>query len=424
MFADGVATEYELFRSEFKAAALEWHSRLRESQPVARTPSGYWLVSRYADVRAVLTDHGRFSAAPIQAETLRISTDAAGNPDYLERLFTIVADMPVPFDELLTAKTVIAADPPDHTRLRQIVNRAFTPRQVSGLVSQIDRLAAGYLAEMDVRQPFSLVERVASPLPLKVICDLLDVADEDYAMVKRWTERFSAAGQGSDRNSEQASIALLEVLREFAKYFVPRIEERRSGAPKDDVITKLMRAEGADVMSTVETMLFIFVMMAAGHETVTSVIGNTIVSLYQNPDQLQMVVERPELVPNAIEESLRYSPPVHFVFRAPYEPVEITGVTIPAGEVVVSLILAANRDPRQFPDPDRFDITRDATGHLGFGHGIHHCLGAHLGKLEATRVILALLPYLPGLRLSDRPLEQTASHMVTGWKDVVLEPKG
>ena len=233
----------------------------------------------------------------------------------------------------------------------------------------------------------------------------------------------SAAGQGSDRESEEASIALLEVLREFARYFVPRIEARRSGPPKDDVITNLIRAEGADVMSTVETMFFIFVIMAAGHETVTSVIGNTIVSLYQNPDQLQMVVEQPELVPNAIEESLRYSPPVHFVFRAPYEPVEIAGVTIPAGEVVVPLILAANRDPRQFPDPDRFDITRDATGHLGLGHGIHHCLGAHLGKLEATRVILALLPYLPGLQLSDRPLEQSPSHMVTGWKDVVLEPR-
>jgi cytochrome P450 len=337
----------------------------------------------------------------------------------LASLMQLASSFPVEeMGQLLSARMIVAADPPKHTRLREIVNRAFSPRRIADLVARIDEIVVRCTADLADRDDFDVVDELAVPLPVAVIADMLSVGPENHADIKRWSDEISSAAQGPNRGTPEAQAQVVSMLTEFAQYFVPRIEDRKR-KPTDDLISALVRAEEQDTLSTVESLLFILVIMFAGNETTTNLIGNTVVSLMQNPDQLELVLVDPAgLLPGAIEETLRYRSPFQFFFREPLQDVTISGVDIPAGDTVCVMFGAANRDPARFADPDRYLVSR-SQGHLAFGYGIHFCLGAHLARAETRTAVGALVPHLSRLRL-DGGLHRVEAPMVFGYEHVNL----
>jgi cytochrome P450 len=419
--ASSAAIEYEPWDPACRDFDL--YAALRDQAPVYRAESGYWVVSRYADVREIFFSPDRFSSKANQDEGMGLSTKVDENmdPEMIQTLLAAAAGMAIDITELFSARAIVAADPPHHTRLRQIVNRGFTPRRINGLKGQVEAMIDSCLAGIDGAESYDLVSQLAVPLPVRVVADLLTVEPENYHLVKRWSDQLTqTAGAGLRGTSEALSI-LMEMFTDFSHYFVPRIEDRRVN-PVDDLLSDLVRAEESVNMSTAETLLFVLSIMAAGNETTTSAISSAVIGLLSDPDQLELVQQDPEqMIPKAVEEAVRWRAPLQILFREALADVEVAGTAIPKGETVVLLVASANHDDRVYDDPGRFDITRDNSATLAFGQGIHYCLGSHLGRLETRLALTKLLPHLGSFRLSDEPLTQTPSIMVWNYERVLLE---
>lgn len=413
---------YEPWDPACRDRAFELYQELLERAPVYRTRSGMYVVSRFDDVRDIMARPQLFSNRPNQDETVGFPPKLAPDtpPEALQQLMAAASALPLDLSELLTARVIIGADPPQHTRQRAIVSRAFTPRRIAQFTELIDRIVAERLDGIETWDSFDLVERLAVPLPVQVIADILSVDPEHYPQVRQWSHTLATLPESEDRGSLESVVGLLGMLKEFSEYFVPRIEARRAN-PLDDLLSDFVRAEHVDTMTATEAVLFLLVLMAAGNETSTNLIGNTVVALLQHPDQLALLQADPTLIPKAIEESVRYRSPFQFLFREATEDVEVAGTVIPKGGMIVILVGAANHDPRQFEAPERFDISR-TTPHLAFGHGIHFCLGAHLGRAEAAGALTGLLPHLSTFRLADEPLEPIRSLLICGYQRIPLVP--
>lgn len=420
--ADRADIGYEPFDAACRDRAYELYARLRSEAPVYRTDSGYWVLSRYDDVRTALRDSERFSSIANQTEAYGLSGDAAGfDAETLQSLFAIVADMPIDVGELFGARAIVAADPPQHTRMREIANRGFTPRRIALLRDKIQWIVDECLSRIDFGAEFDLVASFTVPLPVRMISHFLSVDPDHHADVKRWSAAQSTNQLGANRGSSESLANMMTMFKEVAHYFYPKIEERRVD-PQDDLITDLVRATEAETLSTVDTILFLFTVMAAGNETTTNLIGNTVVELLRDREQLAHLQANPDLIPNAIEECIRYRAPLQFVFRQTLDDVTLSDVTIPKDETVVTLIASANHDEEHFADPGSFDITRSVGHHIGFGVGAHFCLGAALGRQEARMALTALLPHLSALELAeDPPLNQ--SMLVFGHDRITLAPR-
>jgi cytochrome P450 len=292
-------------------------------------------------------------------------------------------------------------DPPDHTRLRRLVSKAFTPRRVEALRPRITELVDSLLDEVAGEPTFDLLEALAFPLPVIVICDLMGVPGGDRDQLKDWS---TAASRLLDPDVEGDTLeqGLLSALG-LAGYFDQLFEERRRN-PQDDLVSGLVAAEEqgdrltADELRAITVLLFI-----AGHETTMNLIGNGTYALLRNRDQLALVRDDPEVERSAVEELLRYDGPVHATARVPTEDIEVGGTAVPAGQRMIVALGAANRDPAQFPDPDRLDVTRPDNRHLTFSHGIHFCLGASLARVEGQVAIPRLLQRFPDLELAAEP---------------------
>jgi cytochrome P450 len=415
---------YEPWDPACRDRAFELYQELLEHAPVYETGSGMYVVSRFDDVRDIMARPHLFSNRPNQDETIGFPPKIAPDtpPEVLQQLLGAASALPLDLSELLTARVIVGADAPQHTRQRAIVSRGFTPRRIAEFKDIIERIVGECLTGIDGWEGFDLVERLAIPLPVRVIADILSVDAAHYPDVKRWSNTLASLPTSEDRGSIDSIVALLGMLKEFSEYFVPRIEARRAH-PLDDLLSDFVRAEDVDTMTATEAVLFLLVLMAAGNETSTNLIGNTVVALLQNPDQLALLEADPGLLPKAIEESVRYRSPFQFLFREAIEDVEVAGTVIPKGGMIVILVGAANHDPRHFDQPDRFDITR-TTPHLAFGHGIHFCLGAHLGRAEATGALTGLLPHLSRFRLADEPLEPIRSLLICGYQRIPLVAAG
>lgn len=368
---------------------------LVEHRPVYALPDGQFVLSRYDDVRDALRDEARFSAAPNQSligfpPTVAPDTD----PALLERLMQTVSRLPFDVAEFASAEVIVGIDGPAHRRIRNIVNRGFTPRRIQSLQGRVEGIVADCLNGLEAGGEFELMSQIAVPVPIRTVADLLGVPERSQDL-KRWSDVLSTCVHGEIRGTIDAAISLVEMLAEFAELFMPLIEARRS-APGEDVISDMVRATEIDTLTVTEAVLFLLIIMAAANETTTSLIGNAVPYLCDNRDQLRASQADPELLDGVIEETLRLCAPVQFVFRQLREPAELNGEALPGGAVLVCLLAAASRDPRQFPDPHRFDITRPGLRHanLAFGHGAHHCLGAALGRLEGRAALQALIPYL------------------------------
>jgi cytochrome P450 len=402
---------------------FETYAQLLEHAPVYRAPeSGIWIVSSYEAVSFVYNRPDLFSNRPNQDETIgfppKIDPDAPDSAQMIGRLLEAAVDIPLDFQELFTARVIVGADPPVHTRQRRLVSRGFTARRIATLRPMIEKIVADKVDAIAGRESFDLVEEIAGPVPTEVISTLLSVEPEHYADIRRWSDLLSTLTMSSERGSEDNMVALVGMLREFAQYFVPKIEGRRAN-PRDDMLSDLVAADGADLMSATELVLFILVLLSAGNETTTNVIGNTVLALLERPDLLAVVQADPSLLGSAIEESIRLWSPFQFFLREAVRDVEIAGVTIPAGAMMAIMVGAANRDPRVFDNPNDVDVTRRAA-HLGFGRGIHVCLGAPLARLEADVALRALLPKLDTFSVNKQALQRHRSLLFHGYTSIPI----
>ena len=368
---------------DFVADPYPTYHRLRTEDPVHHSPLGFWVLTRYEDVVASLRDP-RFAKEPmIVAVAARLGVEPQ----------TIGISM-------------LDRDPPDHTRLRSLASKAFTPRAVERLRPRVQEIVDGLLDQAERARGMDLIEEFAYPLPVNVICEMLGIPVEDHEQFKGWSLDLARGLDSSivGRDSEIAKRS--RTAREgITTYIRGLIKERRTSPRGDDLLSALIAAEEAgDKLSEPELVAMSILLLVAGHETTVNLIGNGMLALLRHPDQLQLLRERPELIGSAIEELLRYDGPVQRTARTPTEDVTIGGCTIPKDEIVMPFIGAADRDPAQFPDPDRLDITRTENRHIAFGLGIHFCLGAPLARLEGQIAINTLLKRMPKLALAvDRP---------------------
>jgi len=372
----------------FFADPYALYARLRAEGPVARarTPVGLpvWIVTRYDDARRALNDP-------------RLAKDATGFARVLDR-HPVPPERRAVFAQEL-GRHMLSSDPPDHTRLRKLVSRAFTMRAIAGMRPRIEALAAELADRMAAGPPeVDLLDAFAFPLPMSVICDLLGVPDTERTTFRRWSNTLlSSDGTGADRTAAGLAIA---------QYLGALVAEKRA-RPADDMLSAIVAAsDDADRLSADETVSMAFLLLVAGHETTVNLIGNGVLALLRSPDRLAELRADPDLVPRAVEEFLRFDGPVNLAtFRHTTEPVEIGGCAIPAGEVVLVALASADRDPDRFPAPDDLDPHRDVTGHLAFGFGLHHCLGAPLARLEGDVAFRTLLGRFPDLSLAVDPDE-------------------
>jgi cytochrome P450 len=313
----------------------------------------------------------------------------------------------VPFLEIVPGmerpRTMLLMDAPDHTRLRKLVSKAFTPRTVEMLRPHVAELVHGFLDEVDPGG-FDLIAGLGYPLPVTVICELLGIPAEDQHLFGPWS---SDASRMLDANLDAATIQRGTLaFMQLVNYLNGIFEERRAN-PRDDLLSALLAAEEAgDKLSEDELRTTVVLLFVAGHETTTNLIGNGTVALLRQRDQWERLVGDPTLAPGAVEEVLRYDGPVHVTARTATVEARIGDVVVEPGQGLVTLLAAANRDPARFPDPDRLDITRSDSHHLTFSQGAHYCLGAALARLEGQEVFAALPQRFPELHLTDEPVHR------------------
>jgi cytochrome P450 len=304
-------------------------------------------------------------------------------------------------------------DPPDHTRLRGLVNKAFTPRVVERLRPRIETVVDGLLGARTDEGGMDLIRDLATPLPILVIAELLGIPVEDYKELKRWSDDLALMLDGSI--AAQVAPRAVTSACEFVDYLRGVMGQRRA-RPQDDLLSELLAVQEKDDALTEDEILGTSVLLlGAGHETTTNLIGNGVLALLQNPGELARLRREPGCLANAVEECLRFDSPVQATSRVLPEDLEVGGRRIPKGEEIVLLLGAANRDPGVFPDPDRFDVGREqARQHLSFGHGIHFCLGANLARAEAQVALAGLLRRFPTLSLAHEALEWRPGFLFRG----------
>lgn len=364
-------------------------ARLRADDPVHWSPAmKAWIVTRYADVRQVALNNKQISAD-------RLTPFFKANPEYrkggIESLVRYLNHW------------MVFRDPPDHTRLRRLFNKAFTPTSVENLRPNIEDIVAHLIDGLESKarrgETVDYIADFAYPLPASVIMDLLGVRRTDLARVKIWSDDI-ALFIGSAQVAGNKYLRAETGAKAMAGYF-RELVEARTATPADDMISKLVQArDEADALSTDEIIGTCILLLFAGHETTTNLIGNGFLYSMKNRAQWERLVADPALAPSAVEEYLRYDGPSGAIARVASGDIELAGKTIRAGDRVFAFVNSANRDPEAFEDPERFDIARPQNPHLTFGHGIHFCLGAPLARLEAQIAALRLCERLPDIRLA------------------------
>jgi cytochrome P450 len=380
------------------------YARLRQRTPLPISTGGdgrAYLLTRHADVRAALHD-SRLSSdlrqgAPLKPETIQRMTALGVEP-------------------IEGARTMLSTDPPDHGRLRGLVSAAFTPTRVNALAGRIQELTEELLDEIGERTEVELMSALAEPLPALVIAELLGIPAEDRREFKAWTRAIVPL---LDVPSEAQLVAGAAAQRALREYFARVIAARRR-EPGEDLVSALVAArDGQDALSEAELGATCNLLLNAGHETTTNLIGNGVVALLNDAGQLEALRANPSMDRTALEELLRYDAAVQGVRRMAVEPVQIGGAEISKGSLVLVLMGSANRDPEVFKDPDRLDLTRDPNPHLSFGHGIHTCLGASLARLEGRIALRALLDRFPSIELARAPV-RSGTFMIRGYREVML----
>ena len=386
----------------FRADPYLLYARLRSEDPVHHI-AGRWVLSRYADCVAMLKDP-------------RASSDVTKAKGYASSL--VERSGAKPGREMLDMRPFLILDPPDHTRLRSLVSKAFTPKVVEGLRPRIQQLVDGLIDEVAEQGSMGVIEDFAYPLPLTVISELLGVPPEDRKTFKAWSRDLARGQDPPETLSPEVAKRSVQAMRSLMDFFRDLANEHRK-RPQDDLLSALIAAEEeGDRLTEAELLATCVFLLAAGHETTVNLIGNGMLALLRHPDQLQRLRDDPSLAASAVEEFLRYDQPTQLAWRTALEEIEIGGKTIGKGEQIILLLAAANRDPDQFSDPERLDITRADNHHLAFGFGIHFCLGAPLARVEGEIAFRTLVRRLPGLELGADTLEYKENIVLRGLRSL------
>jgi cytochrome P450 len=373
----------DLLSDGLVASPYAYYARLRAESPLARArlPNGgvAWQVTRYRDARFVLTDR-RFSRATAAHVHMGTST--------------------------LFGPSMLTSDPPGHTRLRRVLSAAFAAHRIEQLRDRVQAIVDRLVDELAAAAgEVDLVEGLAIPLPLTVICDLLGVPPERRERLRKWTPSMHTI-PSTDEERWQLVLQAQRLTRFVEKLVAGRRAQMAAGPVPPDLLTTLVRAADEGRTSPEELVGTVNLLLFAGHETVVNFLGNAMLALFRHPDQMAALRERTELLPAAVDELLRYDGPFQrTAFRVATEDVEVAGTTIPTGDSVVVVIGSADRDPDRFPDPDRLDVACRRGDGVAFGHGVHTCLGASLARLESRLAIGTLLERFPDMRLACAPEE-------------------
>lgn len=349
----------------------EEYRELRKSRPVSRDPDSPWRVARYEDVRRILKDHQTFSSAVAQPRT----GDDSGSP------------------------SMLFSDPPSHDRLRSLINRAFTPRQIQAQAPSIEKRCKQLVKTFAANTTGDLVKDLAAPLPVGVIATMLGVEDGDFVTFKRWSDLiFGNIGEILIGTPSQPAI---DAGAEMNAYFLERIAELRT-APKSHLLSSLVHVETEEGrLSDPELLMFCALLLIAGNETTTSLIVSCVRVFHEMPETFERLKRHPDMIPEFIEETLRFHSPFRMTIRRATRDVELCGQLIAEGDLVLPMIASANRDERVFERPHEFVIDRKTNPHLAFGLGIHSCLGATLARLEGKIATNSLLEHLDGISICD-----------------------
>ena len=397
--------DHDWLTPAFLADPYPLYHRLRSEAPVYWSERlSSWILTRYSDVVAALREPGRLSNAGRMAALLdKLPETLRPNLELLYQHYSV---------------GLIFSDPPDHTRLRALVTKAFTPAMVERMRPRIQKVVSELLDAVESRGAMDVIADFAYPLPATVICEMLGLPQSDRPQFRRWSDDIiGLLGAGADAERAERGQRSLRDLREYYRHI---IGERRN-RPGEDLISALIHAhEQGQRLSEAELLSTSVTLLTAGQETTTSLIANGLLALLRNPDQLQLLKRSPSLMASAVEEFLRYDSPVQRQLRLAKEDFELDGHRIRKGEIVSPFLGAANRDPAQFPNPDRLDITRTDNRHTAFGYGIHFCVGAPLARLEAPIAFSTLLSRLPNLRLAGQAPEFKPDVTVRGLKALTV----
>jgi cytochrome P450 len=401
-------SEFDPLAPDTVECPFPFYQAMRDEAPVYRVPEmDFFIVSKYDDALRVLKDTGTFSS--------RSGPGLRREPD--EEITAIMREGWMPVDTLLTN------DPPIHSRYRNLVNKAFSPRRVEQLDPSIRLIANDLVDRFIGAGRVELVKQYATPLPMTVIADALGVSRDDMDTFKRWSD--DAVEPLGGFLTRERSLECARSSVQFQHYFAARLDERRS-SPRDDILTDLINArlDGENPLDMAEMLGILAQLLVAGNETTTNLIGSGAMLLAQNPGQFELLRNDPSLIPNFVEETLRLEAPVQGLFRVANRDVEVGGVAIPAGSRVVVMYASANRDEDQYEEAPGFDVCRgNARTHLSFGHGVHFCLGASLARLDATIGFQTLLGRLNNIRLAEgkNDFKHTPSFILRGLKQLHME---
>lgn len=378
-----VADPYGLLHPELNQNPYPLYARLLREAPVHFSePWGGWVVVRYADVNAGLRDT-RLSAA-------RTGVFSQGIPEEVRQKL-------VPLGRNF-ASWALFHDAPSHTRLRSLINKAFTARMAESLRPRIRALVEELLDAAGGKERMEVIGELANPLPVIVIGEMLGLAREDRHRLKQWSGKLADL-IGTGRPTLEQVEGALDAILELEDYFRTLIARRRT-QPGNDLLSALVHAEEqGNLLSEQELLSTCTMLLFAGHETTTNLIGNGLVALLRHPEQWELLRGAPERLPEAVEELLRYDPPVQFTNRVAAVDLELAGHAIRKGDRVMLMMAAANRDPSQFAEPDRLDVRREELRHVSLGMGPHYCVGAALGRLEAQETFAALMRRFPRMQL-------------------------
>ncbi|MCB0060574.1 MAG: cytochrome P450 [Caldilineaceae bacterium] len=405
---------FNLFGPEFKANPYPTYAAMRAESPFHRRTAtdgktNIWFVTRYDDVNTLLRDHKRLVKSVTNTLTPAEQAEMPPTPPLLQ----------------LLSNHMLNLDPPDHTRLRSLVSKAFTNQVVAQMQERVQRIADELLDKVHHQGEMDLIEDFAFPLPIIVIAELLGIPPRDRRRFHNWSNAFVTPSANLQRSLKKMKKAG-QVMEDFTRYMRRIFEDRRQD-PRQDLISLLLQAEEAgDTLHEEELFSMVILLIVAGHETVADFLGNGVLALLQHPDQKALVQRDWAYLPTAIEEMARYDGPIErATMRFAAEEIAVDAdLTIMRGDAVSLVLAAANRDPTQFPQPNHFDIARTPNRHLGFGQGIHYCLGAPLARLEGQIAVRTLLERYPRLHLTvpaeelrwrTIPILRGLHHMPVSW---------
>ncbi|MBV9164320.1 MAG: cytochrome P450 [Pseudonocardiales bacterium] len=383
-----------LTRPECHQDPHPFYAQMRRQHPVYCSTHGIWYLTRYADVEAAVQD------ARLSNDRERMTRALAARQGAPQRLSRLTRRL---------GRVVSNTDPPDHTRLRKLINKAFTARRIHalrpGIQTIVDELLAAALA---AGPTIDLIAALASPLPTTVICELFGIPPRDTDRVRAWFHQVRGPTTAEDLHRVEQAV------EQFEGYLADLIRQRRAD-PAEDILSALVAAqERGDQLTDDELLSTCFVLVTAGDQTTTNLIGNSMLALLRHPDQLRRLRQDPTLIRSAIHELARYDSPSHIIIRVVAEPTEIGGYRLAEGELVYLVLAAANRDPDRFPDPDQLDLSRSDNRHLSFGTGPRFCLGAPLARMQGEIAIGTLVQRLPALRLDTEAVQWQPNPMLRG----------